>query len=447
MAKSVSTSLSVMMFLQFFIWGSWYVTAANYVLSLGWSAEDVGTVYSLCPIAAVISPLFLGCFADRFFAAQRLMGVLHLLGGGLLILLPPMMGEGTDTGWTSSFTWVLYIYALCYMPTLGLANTIAFHHLADQAKQFPLIRVFGTLGWIAAGILVSKVMEADQKPSQFYVAAGASLLLGVYCFALPHTPPDKEKKVSAAEALGLGALGLLRRPAFLIFMACSFLICIPLQGYYAFAQVYVGDSGFENPAYYMSYGQWAEVLFMLAMPAMFARFGVKWMLAVGMLAWVLRYGLFSVAAGDEPVKYMVMGGILLHGICYDFFFVTGQIYVDKVAPKAIRGQAQGFLVLITLGLGLWVGAIASGALVKEYSPANDQILRSQAADLTPRIDELTARDVRSAAEDTELEQISAERRQKLRDAQPDWGTIWMWPAWGAGAILVLFILLFRYRPE
>ena len=446
MAKSVGTSLSVMMFLQFFIWGSWYVTVGNYVAGQGWLGEDIGPViYALCPIAAVISPLFLGCFADRFFAAQKLMGVLHLLGGVLMFLLPSTMGDGT--AWGSGFTWTLFAYALVYMPTLALANAVAFRHLTDQARQFPLIRVFGTLGWIAAGTLVSKLMHADTESSQFYVAGGASVLLGLYCFALPHTPPDTERTVSATEALGLGAIGLLRRPAFLVFIVCSFLLCIPLQAYYAYAPLYVADMGFLDPAFVMSYGQWVEVLFMLVMPALFIRFGVKWMLAMGMLAWVLRYVLFSAGAGAEPAYYMIVGGILLHGICYDFFFVTGQIYVDKVAPAAIRGQAQGFLVLMTLGLGLYVGAIVSGDLVGRYTPPNAKALTTEATNLQLRIDVLTDRDVRSAAEEVELEQINSERKQKLRDAQPDWGAVWLWPTWGAGVILVLFLLLFRYRPD
>ena len=383
----IITRLSVMMFLQFFIWGAWFVTAGNFFVAIGWS-DHIATVYGLGPIAAMISPLFLGCFADRFFAAQKVLGVLHLIGGGLMFLLPGLALGGDNSA--SPFVWVFFAYVLLYMPTIALTNAVSFAHLTDQAKQFPLVRVFGTLGWIAAGILVSKILHADTESMPFYICGGASVFLGVYSFFLPSTPPDREKRVSMSEALGLGAIGLLRNPSFLVFIVCSFLVCIPLMAYYIWAPVYVlesrhAEASFWDAAYVMSYGQWIEVFFMLIMPLIFVKWGVKWMLAAGMFAWAVRYGLFAAGDGASPIAWMIWGGILLHGICYDFFFVTGYIYVDKVAPKAIRGQAQGFLILMTIGLGSYVGVEVSDALVTKYTPAEAKVYQEQAGELGNRI--------------------------------------------------------------
>jgi nucleoside transporter len=246
------------------------------------------------------------------------------------------------------------------MPTLGLTNTIGFTNLTNQEKQFPLIRVFGTLGWIAAGTLIS-IMGVDKTATPYTLAGIAALLLGVFSFFLPHTPPPaKGKPASAAQILGLDALKLFRSPSFVVFIVSSFLICIPLAAYYGFAGRMVADLG-QPVGSTMSIGQWAEVVFMLLMPMFFVRLGVKWMLAVGMLAWVLRYAFFAYGAPNHIFGLIILG-IALHGICYDFFFVTGFIYTDKRASKDIRGQAQGLLVLVTQGLGLGVGAQVGGEL-------------------------------------------------------------------------------------
>ncbi len=390
--------LCAMMFLQFFVWGSWYVTAGTFVPSWGWPQSTTGWVYSAGPIAALISPLFLGLIADRFFQSQRVLAVMHLLGALLMLNFIPGAIEAKDAG---LFEWYVLAYMLCYMPTLGLSNTVVFTHIQNPQTQFPLARVFGTLGWIAAVTLVSKGMEADTKPVMFLVAGYSSLAMAVLSWILPSTPPPAAgKQLGLFDALGLGAVALLKDSSFSVFLLCSFLICIPLAGYYSFGSQFAA-SAFENPGFYMTFGQWAEVLFMLVMPLCFARLGVRWMLAVGMLAWVVRYALFHFAAGNAaPVSWMVLCGILLHGICYDFFFVTGQIYVDQRARPEIRGQAQSFLVLVTQGLGMLIGA---------------QVMTTIVTDNT------------------------------AEGGTPDWHAIWLQPCLFAAAILLMFVVLFKNR--
>ncbi|MDF1808526.1 MAG: nucleoside permease [Phycisphaerales bacterium] len=394
----VGIQLSVMMFLQFFLWGAWYVTMGPFMGEAKMADETIGWAYSVGPIAAIISPFILGLFADRYFATERILGILHLLGGACLCLAPYAAEQNP-----SFFIWVILLHMLFYMPTLGLTNTLAMHNMTNAEKQFPLIRVFGTIGWILAGITISK-LSFDKSPNMFYLAGGSGILLGLYSFFLPHTPPpSKGQKFSARDAIGLDALSLLKNRSFAVFALCSFLICIPLAAYYSFAGKFVGDSGIENIGQTMSYGQMSEVMFMVVMPLFFARLGVKWMLAIGMLAWVARYGFFAGAA-DEQIKWMVLSGIVLHGICYDFFFVTGQIYTDQVSGAKIRGQAQGFLVLITQGLGMFIGAQLSGKLVGHYSTTVDDV------------------------------------------STTDWNKVWMYPAIFSFTVLVIFVLLFKNQP-
>ncbi len=355
--QAVAPRLSVMMFLEFLIWGGWYVTVGNYMGAHEMSTQ-IATVYSLCPIAAIISPFFLGMVADRFFATEKVLGVLSLLGGIFLLMVPILAPSGNP----NLFIGLLFLHTLCFMPTLGLTSSLTFHHVTDQEKQFPVIRVFGTIGWIAANWIVSAWLHGDKTAIQFWVAGGAAILLGFYSFSLPHTaPPSAGKKAKARDIMGLDALALLKRPTIAIFIVCSLLICIPLAFYYAYAAVFVDAVGIQNPAFKMSFGQIGEIFFMLMMPMLFARLGVKYMLLAGMLAWVVRYGLFA-AAANSHIVWMVMGGIILHGICYDFFFVSGQIYIDKRASPKIRGQAQGFLVLITQGVGMLIGAQTAGRI-------------------------------------------------------------------------------------
>ena len=353
--KNVAARLSVMMFLEFFIWGGWYVTVSNYMGAHGMDLK-IAMVFSLCPIAAIISPFFLGMIADRFFATEKVLAVMALLSGITLLAVPILAPGNAPT----LFIPLLLIHTLCYMPTLGLTNTLAFHHVKNPEKEFPIIRVFGTIGWIAANWVVSKMLHGDSTVVQFYAAGIAAVLLGIYSFTLPHTPPPSlGKKATARDILGLDSLALLKKPSFAIFIFCSLLICIPLSFYYAYASLFVKAVGFTDPAFNMSFGQIFEIFFMLLMPVLFARLGVKYMLFVGMVAWVVRYGLFA-AAADSHIQSLVLLGIILHGVCYDFFFVTGQIYVDKAASPKIRGQAQGFLVLITQGVGMLIGASAAG---------------------------------------------------------------------------------------
>ena len=439
---AIGTRLSVMMFLQFFVWGAWYVTVGNYMARVGMT-DAIYWAYTVGPLAGIISPFFLGMVADRFFATERVLGALHLLGAVAMFLAPRFAeGEAQSSG---AFLALLQFHMLCYMPTLGLVNTLSFHNMTEREKWFPLIRVFGTLGWIAAGILVSMVLKADTHAIQFYITGGSGVLLGAYSFSLPHTPPPAAgKKATLQDILGLEALGLLRSPSFALFVISSFLICIPLSAYYAYAPVYVGVAGFSHPAFNMSFGQVSEVFFMLLMPLFFARLGVKWMLLVGMLAWVVRYAFFAGAAA-HGTRWMILGGILLHGICYDFFFVTGQIYVDKKAPVAIRGQAQGFLVLVTLGLGMLIGALVAGKLFEASAGAElSEIKRlgQQVAEL-----EAQASPEPEAGQAAQLRTQIASLQQNLATLpalqQRDWLQFWIIPCLGAAVTLAIFAVGFR----
>lgn len=421
--QAVMFRLSVMMFLQFFVWGAWYVSMTGYI-NQNQMTDVTGAAYSVGPIAAIIAPFFLGMVADRFFASEHVLGVLHLLGGTLLCLAPhaarPFHLEPPPEGaslfyvlvlhdlpaYVHPFTLALFGHMLCYMPTLGLTTSLSFHNLENQEKQFPLVRVLGTIGWIVGNIAVSFLPDKDRSPYQFYLAGGAGILLGLYSFTLPHTPPPlRGQRPSLGQILGTDSLRLFKSVYYTIFIICSFLICIPLAGYYQQARTFVEHMNVlinNSATFTMSLGQMSEVFFMLVMPWCFAALGVKWMLVVGMAAWVLRYGLFTAAAGMDAgmlVPVFVVLGVLLHGICYDFFFVTGMVYVDKKAPTAIRHQAQGFLVLITQGLGLGIGSKLFAAHV----------------------------------------------RINTMNGSTDWQQVWQTPALFAGIILIAFFLLFWDR--
>src|SRR4051812_47820352 len=326
--RSIGTRLGAMMFLQFFIWGAWYTTIAVYMTNHGMERLTFWP-YTVNPIAAIVAPFFLGLIADRYFATEKVLGLLHLVGGLILFAVPRF------TAAPSTFITLLLLYNLCYMPTLGLANSLAFHHIQSQEKQFPLIRVFGTVGWIVAGLFISFVLvrlatgaAPEQTALPLYTAATASVLLGVFSFTLPHTPPPGAGvPVSFRSIAGVDAFRQLGDRPFYVFIISSLLLCIPLAAYYNFTQIYLGAAGVQKIAATQTWGQISETGFMLLMPLMFARLGVKKMLMIGMGAWVLRYTLFALAA-PGAVFWMIFIGILLHGVCYDFFFVTGQIYVD-----------------------------------------------------------------------------------------------------------------------
>lgn len=395
--RTLSARLSAMMFLEFFIWGSWYVTVGNYMTHIGMT-DAIYWAYTVNPIACIVSPFFLGMVADRFFSTEKVLGVMHILGG---------LALGAAPFFSRSPVWfvvMLLVHSLFFAATMGLANSLAFHNITDQERQFPLIRVFGTIGWIVAGVLVSAVLHADQTPIPLYTGAVASLLLGVYSFTLPHTPPPLAgQKTTARQVLGLDALSQLSSRPFWVFIASSLLICIPLSAYYAYAPVYVAAAGIANPAFKMTFGQMSEFAFMLAMPLLFARLGVKRMLLLGMLSWVVRYALFALAA-PSAVEWMILVGVAMHGMCYDFFFVSGQIYVDKKSSAAIRGQAQGFLVFVTYGVGMVVGAQIAGWVFNAVVPAGS----------SPQ-------------------------------ALQQWQTFWWLPAAFAAVVLVLFAALFHDR--
>jgi len=364
--SGIRTRLSVMMFLEFFIWGAWYTTIGVFMQNQGMNTLTHWP-FTVNPIAAIVAPFFVGLVADRYFATERVFGLLHLVGGVLLLIAPRLTGNPT------AFILSLLLYNLCYMPTLGLSSSLGFHHIADQEKDFPKIRVWGTIGWIIAGLFISfglKSFVSGVQPEQTslpLMSAGiASLVLAAFSFTLPHTPPPaRGQTVSARSIIGLDAFKQLGSPSFYVFIASALLICIPLAAYYNFTQLFLEAAKVKNIAATQTLGQMSEMLFMLAMPVLFARWGVKKMLIAGMAAWVLRYALFATAA-PGAVYWLIALGILLHGICYDFFFVTGQIYVDKKSTPGIRGQAQGFFVFVTYGVGMLIGAQVAGNVYNRF---------------------------------------------------------------------------------
>lgn len=455
MNAKIRLQLSAMMFLQFFVWGAWYVTAPNYLGTIGFKADDIGWTFAVGPIAGMISPFFVGMVADRFFPAQRVLGVMHLLGAAIMFFATTLMVSGQSA---PTINWVIFGYQLTYFPTLALSNTLAMKNISNAEKDFPGIRVLGTIGWIVAGLALT-ALKWETTVHMFYLTAGAALLLGLYCFTLPHTPPVKSEAVSARQILGLDALALLKDRSYLIFMLSSFLICIPLAFYYQITSRIVEMTGLPI-GQTMSYGQMSEIFFMLVMPLFFRKLGVKWMLAVGMLAWVVRYALFSFGAPDE-IRWMIIVGIALHGICYDFFFVTGQIYTDQVAPKQIRAQAQGLLVFFTLGLGMAIGAIVAGQIEAQHTPPASVWI---ARELPERADAIRAIETRlansSADERNKVQEelnktiqdirneASQEKRDALRKAELkaiEWKPLWGKPALFAAAILIIFLLFFKDR--
>jgi nucleoside transporter len=396
MKPTIRIQLSVMMFLNFFVWGIWFVTMGTFLSKGGINATgaEIGQAYGTQCLGAIIAPFIIGLIADRFFAAQKILGVLHIVGAGLLYYISSQTAFG-------SFYSLLLIYMIIYMPTLALVNAIALNQVTDAEKQFSGIRMWGTIGWIAAGLIIGW-MAWEAKPETlgitYKVAAIVSVAFGVYSFFLPNTPPAKAgKNVSIAQVLGLDALKILNDKNYLVFFIASILICIPLAFYYGSANQFLNEAGMQSAAAKMTMGQISETVFLFLMPFFFKRFGIKTMLLVGMLAWVLRYLLFAYGDVDSGL-WMLYLGIILHGICYDFFFVTGQIYTDQKAGEGVRSSAQGLITLATYGVGMYIGFYMAGLFTDKY---------------------------------------------KISDTAHNWQTIWLMPCLFAAGIALMFFVFFK----
>ncbi len=364
--------LSVMMFLNFFVWGIWFVTMGTY-LSKSLHATDVqnGLAYGTQSLGAIIAPFIIGLIADKFFAAQKILGLLHIAGAGLMYYISTL----TDF---NAFYPVILVYMIVYMPTLALVNAISFKQMNNPEKEFSFIRVWGTIGWIAAGLLIGwlALEQKNALANTFRISAAVSVALGLFSFSLPNTPPtNTNKKVTIGEIIGLDALKLLKDKNFLIFFLSSLLICIPLAFYYQETNVFLNEIKVEGAAAKMSMGQMSETIFLFLMPLFFTRLGVKKMLLVGMIAWLLRYLFFAYGNINESAWLLYLG-IILHGVCYDFFFVTGQIYTDEKAGIAIRSSAQGMITLATYGVGMLIGFWFAGLITDHFKTTDGHAWRN-----------------------------------------------------------------------
>ncbi|MDP4536676.1 nucleoside permease [Alkalimonas collagenimarina] len=395
MKATTRIQLSSMMFLEFFIWGAWFVTLGTFLAQhFSASGSQMGLAFETQSIGAIIAPFIIGLIADRYFSAQKILGFMHLTGAALLFFV-------ATTNSFAAFYPLVLIYMLLYMPTLALVNTIAFKQLKDNPEKFAQIRVFGTVGWIIAGVLIGYFgwESSRQLQNTFLLASFASALLGVLSFFLPNTPPSaKQDGAGLRHMIGLDALGMLRDKTYLVFFITSVLICIPLAFYYQNTNLFLNDIGMAGAAATMSLGQVSEILFMLMLPLFLKRFGIKITLLIGILAWVIRYVLFAYGDTGDQI-WMLFVGILLHGICYDFFFVTGQIYTEKKAGLKNKAAAQGLITLATYGVGMLIGFRLAGWITDTYTSAGSY----------------------------------------------QWEQIWLIPAGFAVVVLLLFIVLFREK--
>ena len=387
--------LSFMMFLNYVIWGAWYVTLGTYLTrTLKFSGIEAGLVFGTTALASMISPFFVGLIADRFFATEKLLAVLHILGAVVLYSV-------TKTTAFGPVYWLMLLYCLLYFPTIALTNSLALQHIKEPGRDFPLIRVFGTLGWIAVGLVIGN-MRVEESNVPFLIAAGASVAMAAFSLLLPHTPaPGKGKPISARDILGLDALVMMKDPSFLVFAIASILACIPLTFYFSFTNTFLNDVHVQNAAGKMTLGQGSEVFMMLLMPFIFRRISVTWVLLMGLGAWAIRYMLLAMGNATDGV-WMFYAAILLHGVCYDFFFMTGQLYTDQQAPSHLRGAAQGLITFLTYGVGMFVGSLSSGRALDFFTKSAGVV---------------------------------------------DWKSFWTSSAIGAAVILLMIAVLFRTRAK
>ncbi len=395
--STIKIRLSVFMFLQYFIWGSWYVSMGTYLANtLKFGGAQIGAAYGAFAIGAMISPFFVGLIADRYFSSEKLLAVLGIAGGALLCVLPRLTEFGT-------FYPVLIMYCALYVPTLALGNSLSLHHLADAKNDFPRIKIFSAIGWIA-GLFTLSVIKGEQSATQFYLAGGVSILFGLFALALPHTPPMKTgANVTLGEVLGLDALALLKKPSFAIFIGCMFLICIPLYFYFVMLGIYLTELKWDFMAVKTSMAQVSDVIFLFLLPIFLRRFGYKVTIFIGILCWSARYFFLAGSVNmPDAQTLMIYAAIMLHGVCYDFLFIAGQLYVDSEANERIRGAAQGFIAFILWGVGAFVGTMLAGKVLA-------------ANQLATPVGSITY----------------------------DWQNIWMTPAIGAAIVMVIFLIFFR----
>lgn len=401
MQTALKIKLSFFMFLQYFIWGSWYVSMGTYLANaLKFNGQEIGAAYGAFAIGSMISPFLVGLIADRYFASEKMLAAFGIAGGIVLCALPHVTTF-------KSFYPTLILYCALYAPTLALGNSLSLHHLRDAKTGFPRVKIFSAVGWIAGGVTLS-MMKAEQSPNQFYLAGGASILLGLFSFALPHTPPKKiGQNVSMGEVLGLDALALMKKPSFAIFIGCMFLICIPLYFYFVMMSIYLTELQWSGLAGKMTLAQVSDVIFLFLLPLMLKNIGYKKTIFIGILAWAVRYFLLagSVQALTLQVP-LIFAAILLHGVCYDFLFIAGQLYVDDEANERIRGACQGFIAFILWGIGAFVGTMLAGKVLAMHT----------------------------------LTGVSG-------PIQHNWREIWVIPAIGATAVLVIFMIFFREPPK
>ncbi len=397
MQTALKTKLSLFMFLQYFIWSTWYMTLGAYLGTLSFSGQQIGLAYGAFAWGAILSPFIVGLIADRYFASEKIIAVLGVVGGLVMLCLPQFKTFG-------AFYPMLILYCTLYAPTLALGNSVSMTHLTDAKKDFPFVKIFSAVGWIAGGVVLSLV-KGEQSPLQYYLAGAISMVFGVFALTLPHTPPRKKgQNVPLAEILGLDALALLKKPAFAIFILCMFLICIPLYFYFVNLGTYLTQLKWEDMASKMTLAQISDIVFLILMPVMLKKLGYKKTIFLGIAAWITRYFLLSASASSSGTV-LIFAAILLHGICYDFLFIAGQLYVDAEANERIRGAAQGLIAIILWGFGSLFGTYLAGSVMESNKLA------------TPK-----------------------------DDIAHDWAAIWSTPAWIAVGVLVLFLIFFRDPP-